>query len=134
MTSFSKEKQGEKMWHVEWQSAVLRIEEKRAALTTVDGELYKENKQVSTFRSDKGDADNESGVLNLNGRVTVFSIPNRATLRCDKLHYTSKGKPLIQATGNVEVDGAFGTVRGLQEVWATPDLKTFGTPDLFQER
>ena len=86
---------------------------------------------VSNFKSINGEADPETKILKLTGDVVVTSIKHKSTIRCDEVQYASNNRRLVKALGNVRVSGEWGTVSGLKEVWATTDLATFGTPDLF---
>ncbi|MEA2553446.1 MAG: hypothetical protein QOJ65_1622 [Fimbriimonadaceae bacterium] len=119
---------------VTWESAQITLDEQGRSSTSmkrVKGKLYQNGKDASDFQSDTGAGNQSSGDLSLSGHVLVTSLLHQTTLRCDTLHYSSKGRQIVQTLGNVEVAGDWGTVSGLQEVLATPDLKTFATPDLF---
>lgn len=131
--------EGERMplWKVGWQEAKIILLEGGNTVTQMkgaSGTFLKDGKDASNFQSATGTADKGKGDIDVDGQVVVVSLTDKATLRCDHIHYASKGQQIVQATGNVRVDGEWGTVSGLQEVWATPDLKVFGTPDLFQKR
>lgn len=122
------------LWKISWQSATLDFDQSgglSGIFKTVSGDLYRKEERASRFSAASGEAHRESGDLALKGSVLVESIANSSALRCDEVHYASKGKQLITATGDVQLRGDWGTVTGLSKVIATPDLKTFGTPDLF---
>lgn len=125
------------IWKVSWQSARIISKPDGNMITEMkqsSGTFMQQGKDASKFQSQTGTADKTSGDIDVNGQVVVVSLTHNATLRCDHVHYKSKGNEIVQATGNVRVDGEWGTVTGLQEVWATPDLKVFGTPDLFKQK
>lgn len=115
----------------------------------VEGELY-DKKRASTFKADDAVAHRESMKLTLTGHVTITAIDTgphlgkepevkRATLTCDKVEVewvTDEKKTtasVVKASGNVQVVGAFGTLSGLNEIWATPDLTTVATPSMFKK-
>ncbi len=126
-----------KGWIVYWQTAVVHIKDngdQSADLHVVHGSLFQKQQEASQFQSQTGSSDQNLGVLKMSGRVVLRSLPNNAILRCDHVEYSSKGDRIVKASGNVQVQGEWGTVSGLQEVWSTPDLKTFGTPDVFQKQ
>jgi hypothetical protein len=122
---------------VYWQNAVVHIKDnggQTADLQGVHGSLFQKLQEASQFRASNGTSDQTGGLLTMSGHVILTSLVNKASLRCDRVQYSSKGQRIVKATGNVQVQGEWGTVSGLQEVWSTPDLKTFGTPDLFQRK
>jgi hypothetical protein len=98
------------------------------------GSFMQNGKEASTFSAGTGISNKATGDMDANGQVVVVSLTRDATLHCDHVHYASKGKEIVKATGHVRVEGKWGEVSGLNELWATPDLKVFGTPDLFQNR
>ena len=135
--AYSNDEKHQPLWDVAWKSVRLIIQPDGNTITDMketSGTFMQQGKEASTFTSATGTADKKKGDIDVDGQVMVVSLTQDSTLRCDHIHYASKGKQIVQATGNVRVDGKWGTVSGLQEVWATPDLKVFGTPDLFQQR
>jgi hypothetical protein len=125
------------LWKVQWDSARIIMEPDGNTLSQMKGakgSFLKDGAEASTFDAANGIADKSKGDIDVSGDVVVVSKTRDATLRCDKVHYSSKGEQIVRATGNVSVEGKWGTVGGLKEVWATPDLKVFGTPDLFQKQ
>ena len=136
-TGISKEGKRLPMWTVNWKSATIVLKADGNTVTDMkqsSGTFMQDGKAASTFHSETGAADKASGDIDINGQVVVVSLTHKATMHCDHVHYHTKGNQIVQATGNVRVDGEFGNVTGLQEVWATPDLKVFGTPDLFKQK
>ena len=120
-----------------WQTAVVHILDnggQTADLNGVHGSLYQKLQEASRFQAETGSSDQTTGMLKMSGQVVLRSLLNNAVLRCDRVEYSSKGEQIVKASGNVQVQGEWGTVSGLQEVWSTPDLKTFGTPDLFKKK
>lgn len=103
------------------------------ALEGVDGKFFVNGKPNSTFRSEDGSGDKDTQVLTLWNDVHVISSDPQGELTCDKLIYDAT-KKRIRALGHVRVVGKVGTVGTLSEVWATPDLKTIATPELFDSK
>ena len=136
-TGISKEGKRLPLWTVNWKSAQIVLKANGNTVTNMNqssGTFMQDGKAASTFQSQTGSADKSTGDIDVNGQVVVVSFTHNATMHCDHVHYQTKGNQIVQATGNVRVDGEFGNVTGLQEVWATPDLKVFGTPDLFKQK
>ena len=136
-TGFSDKAQNEKAWIVYWQTTVVHIKDtggQMADLKGVHGSLYQKMQEASQFQAESGSSDQINGLLTMSGHVVLRSLLNNAVLRCDHVEYSSKGQRIVKASGHVQVQGEWGTVSGLQEVWSTPDLKTFGTPDLFRKQ
>jgi hypothetical protein len=136
-TGWGKTEPKQALWKIAWQSAQVIFEPDGNSSTTMkndSGSFFQKGVEASRFQSLTAKSDKESGDINVDGQVVVISIAHNTTMRCDHIYYASKGEQIVKATGNVSVDGQWGTVGGLKEVWATPDLKTFGTPDLFQKQ
>ncbi|RYG24706.1 hypothetical protein EON82_09780 [bacterium] len=98
-------------------------------LTTVSGDLYSNGKKSSDYQADRGDADKDKKRLTMTGDVTLRSADGKGTLTSPKAEYRGD-VGLVRAMGGVTAKGSFGTLSGVPEVWATPDLKTIGTPDM----
>jgi hypothetical protein len=99
----------------------------------VEGTLYENSVPSSTFRASRALADKASAELKLDQNVVITSRQGSTTLRSDSITWASKGEELIKAAGDVSLKGEWGEVTGLQQAWATPDLKAFGTPDIFKK-
>jgi hypothetical protein len=136
-TGWTKTGTKQQLWQIAWESVELTFQPDGNSFSKMKndhGSFYQKGEEASRFQSATAESDKAKGDIDVNGNVVVISLAHNVTLRCDHIHYASKGEQIVKATGNVQVDGQFGTVSGLQEVWATPDLKTFGTPDLFEKR
>ncbi len=124
-----------RLWTVRWKSAVLDLAKEGGQLTgkmsDVTGDIFKAQKVVSTFQSDRSIVDKNNEILVLEGRAKVISKETKTTMTCDRIRYEA-AKELIRASGDVKVVGTSGTISGLQEVWMTPDLKVIATPDMFK--
>ncbi len=93
------------------------------------GHLFQNGKPTSTYRADNGDAVRANKRLNMRDHVVVQSIDKTQTLTSDQGEYRGDTK-LVRAMGHVVATGPFGTLSGSPELWATPDLKLIGTPDM----
>lgn len=133
--AIQRDEKHEPVYKIAWESAQVRMDNKEQLGGTMElpkGTIYEVgSKPVSNFTSKEGEADPDSKLLTLKGEVVVTSLKHKVTLRCDEIRYASNNRRLVRALGNVRVSGDWGTVSGLNEVWATTDLSTFGTPDLF---
>jgi LPS export ABC transporter protein LptC len=101
-------------------------------LSGVTGEIFKSEVVACTFQADRSTADKNKDILVLEGNTKVVSKDMKMTLTCDRIRYDAKTE-FVQALGKVKIHGPSGTVTGLEEVWATPDMKEFGTPDMFKK-
>jgi len=102
---------------------------KTGRLVEPKGHLYSNGKESSTYRADTGDADRDAKRLNMDGKVVVQSVDKTQTLRAPHGEYRGD-VGIVRATGGVTATGPFGTLSGTPELWATPDLKLIGTPDM----
>ena len=93
------------------------------------GEIFTNGKPASTYRADTGDAVREAKRLDMRGDVVLRSSDGRQTLKSPAAQYRGDVK-LLRATGGVVATGPFGTLSGVPELWATPDLRLIGTPDM----
>jgi hypothetical protein len=125
-------------WSVTWETVQFTFKPRGETISDMKGthgSFFQDGVEASRFQSAAAHANQKKGDIDVDKNVVVISLTQKVTLRCDHIHYASKDTPpLVKATGNVEVDGPWGAVTGLKEVWATPDLKTFGTPDLFPSK
>lgn len=96
------------------------------------GEIYKAKHVACTFKSDQGDASQATQILTLNDHVVVVAKDPIATLTCDRLVYYGAQK-FFKAIGHVQIVGTTSSVGTIDELWATPDLKKFATPDMFKQ-
>ena len=65
--------------------------------------------------------------------VVLQSIDKANTLNAPKIEYRGDVK-LVRAMGGVTANGPFGTLSGVPELWATPDLRLIGTPDMVSQK
>lgn len=98
----------------------------------VSGDIYQGAKTASTFIAKEGQGDQKKQILTLSNQVRVTSKDPPAVLTCDRMIYDGKRK-LIKAIGNVRVMGTWSNEDAIKEVWATPNLKKFATPDSFDQ-
>ena len=104
-----------------------------ANLQGPNGEIFREGKPVATFRAEKGGAKRETRRLEIDGNVVLQTIDRKQTLKAPHGEYRSVEK-LVRMTGGVTASGTFGTLSGVPELWATPDLKLVGTPAMFAQK
>ncbi len=133
-TQYSKGPKHEPVWTVKWKEATVDVQGKNSfvgAAKGVTGTIDQNGAPASDYSADGAFADKEKGVLALVGHVKLVSKKPAATLTCERVEYHSDQK-LIKAKGNVRVEGPWGSAAG-NEVWATPDLKQIGTPDMFRK-
>lgn len=135
-TQRSSEANRERQWTVDWQSAqidTVGTGGHAGRMRQVSGTIYEKDKPVGTFQGDSGFADQTKQVLLLKGKVRIVSNDPKlkATLYADEVRYDARDK-IVRAIGNVRVESDLGTLSPVKELWATPDLKTFGTPDMFK--
>jgi hypothetical protein len=134
------------LYHVKWQSAVAQASDNgifAGSMEGVTGEMYNKGQIANTFKADHARAERATDILTLTDHVQLDTKETvsesggplreirKATLTCDKLEWHGKEKYVV-ATGNVKVLGTYGALTGLNEVWATPDLKTIASPSMFK--
>lgn len=106
--------------------------------------MYKDGSAANTFQADSARAEKDTfltrpyvkfltltGHVRIDAHVTVDAKERQTTLTCDRLEWYAKEK-LMKAFGHVEVSGTLGQLSGLNEVWASPELKTIATPNMFK--
>lgn len=98
-------------------------------LTEPSGTIFSGAKPSSTYRADEGEAIKAQKRLNMRGDVTLRSLDGTQTLKAPEAEYRGDVK-LVRAMGGVVATGPFGTLSGVPELWATPDLRLIGTPDM----
>lgn len=102
-------------------------------LVAPHGQIFQNGKPTSNYRSDTGDARRADKRLNMRDHVWLQSIDKTQTLTADQGEYRGDVK-LVRAMGNVVAKGPFGTLSGSPELWATPDLRLIGTPDMVAKK
>ncbi|MFI5387404.1 MAG: LPS export ABC transporter periplasmic protein LptC [Fimbriimonadales bacterium] len=122
-------------YHVRWKKAQINVEDKgpfAGNMESVSGEIYDKKGIASTFSGDLAKASKETQFLTLTGHVVVISNREKATITCDRVEYHGDEK-IVKAFGNVQVQGTYGMLSGLNEIWATPDLNYKATPGMFKK-
>lgn len=102
----------------------------RGSLVGVSAVLFKEGEPACQIRSDEGEADQGTGVLELGGNVEVVAVQQGTTLRAQRLKWNVK-RGLLEAEGGVFVATEGYTIGPYARMNATADLKRIGTPDHF---
>ena len=97
------------------------------------GEIFQNGKAVSTYRADAGEAQRALERLDVTGGVQLRSADGKTTIKAPAAQYRGDVK-LLRATGGVTASGPFGTLSGVPELWATPDLRLIGTPDMVLQK
>jgi hypothetical protein len=102
-------------------------------LITVTGDLFSNGKKGSDYQADRGDAVREQRLLTMTGNVKLRAVDGKGTMNAPKAEYRGD-IGLVRAMGGVTAKGPFGTLSGVPELWATPDLNTIGTPDMVSKK
>lgn len=115
----------------EQSSVALQGEDDTSAIgLRVSGQLLKGDKIESRFVAASGEANTQTGRLELSGEVRVTSERDGVYLTADRLVY-DKELALIIAEGRVEVHSATWVSGPFDKLVATPGLERVGTPDRF---
>lgn len=121
-------------WALEAETGSFKVEnedETSAIVQGVRGQLYKGESLESRFTAENGDANMATGVLVLEGRVTVTSEKDKISMTAQKLTY-DRNKELIIAEGGVTILLPAGQASGpYDRLVATPGLEKVGTADRF---
>lgn len=123
-----------RQWTVRAKSSTLAFQGEGAlsgSLDDVEGELFGDDKIVSRFKALTGEADQSKRALELKGEVTVTAEEEEAKLTADAVRWI-EAEGLIEATGAVRVKSPDYEAGPFAKLWATPDLKDVGTPDMFK--
>lgn len=132
---FNDPKEQRPQWKMAWESARVQVGDGKNSQTAdakgVSGDIIRDGKTVAIYHADTGKGDRDKQLLELGGAVIIESTVYKATLTCAKVVYDANLK-LFKASGGVEVMGEAGTIR-TQELWASSDLKTVATPELFKK-
>lgn len=121
---------------VQWQKGAIDATDggiDTGRLETVSGDLFSQGKKTSDYSAAWGEAHQDTKRLTLSGDVTLRSADGRGTLTAPKAEYRGDVK-LVRAMGGVTASGPFGTLSGVPELWATPDLQLIGTPDMVSQK
>jgi hypothetical protein len=99
----------------------------------VSGDFYDKGEVASTFKGDTAKADRAKAVLEVSGNIQVASKLHGASMTCDRVVWSEQDKT-IKAFGHVKIFGNFGSMGTADEIWTTPDLNVFATPDMFKRK
>lgn len=102
----------------------------RGLLLGVKGEIQDKKGAASKFTARKAYADQKKSVLQLMGGIDLESDRTGVRLKAEELRYEAK-KRLVEASGKVTVSTDVYEAGPFNVIWATPDLRQFGTPDMF---
>lgn len=125
---------GKPAYRVEFEQSNLAFDSKgifAGSMQKVSGDLFGKGPKPTKFTADTGKADKIEERLELNGRIEVRSPEPPGVLRCDRLVWDAKNQR-IQAYGNVRFDGEAFSLGPASEVWASPDLSTVATPEMYK--
>ncbi|HRI43628.1 MAG TPA: hypothetical protein PLL78_01315 [Fimbriimonadaceae bacterium] len=126
----------ERLWTVRAKSSTMAFHGEGAlsgTLDDVEGELFDADKAVSRFKALGGEADQAKRELELKGEVTLTADEEQAKLTANEVRWI-EAEGLIEATGAVRVKSPDYEAGPFAKLWATPDLKDVGTPDMFKAR
>lgn len=134
------------VWFVEWQSADLNFVTEKdysGRMNGVSGAIYDEGRRAGTFTAEEAQAYKESDRLTLSGNVTLIAetplsghvTPKAGTpksvLTCEQLEW-DVAEDVVKARMNVNMDTSDYKIGPFTEVWCTPGLDLWGTPELFR--
>lgn len=122
-------------WSVKGKSAQMTMSEDGKGsgdLFEVSGTMFDKNEPAATFTAKQGHADQAAETLNLMGNVVVTAKESSAKLVADHVRWLAD-RQLIEATGNVTMKTQDYSIGPFPVLLATPDLKSFGTPDRFKK-
>lgn len=121
-------------WKLHGKSSRLGLQdagEKQVFAQGVTGEIFDKGKVASRFTSQDAKAASESKQMVLMGKVRIDSVTQNVSLYADKVAWMEE-RQMFSAQGNVRIDSPGWELGKMEEVWATPDLSKFGTPDKFK--
>jgi len=101
-------------------------------LDNVSGAIFDNEQVTANYTAKHGKADQAAQTLNLTGNVVVIAKASSAKLVADQVRWLA-GRKLIEASGNVTMKTQDYSIGPFPALLATPDLKTFGTPDRFKK-
>jgi hypothetical protein len=125
---------GRKLWTVQWASASLDYGSDGSFGGTMDrvrGALFGRNGERTSFEADRAEARQKEDWLKLSGHVRLEAQDPPARLRCEEVLWDAAAST-VKARGGVVLETAAYSVGPFPELWATPDLTYFSTPDLFE--
>ena len=122
----------ERLWTVNWDAADIAFAEGGAfsgQMREVTGEIFQKDKATATFSADLGEAIKGTNRLKLVGNVRVVSKNVRApdtVLTANRILWFPETQRYL-ASGNVLVEGSWGTVGPMENLVTSANLDTFGT-------
>ncbi|MFN3684099.1 MAG: hypothetical protein ACK41F_09210 [Fimbriimonadaceae bacterium] len=125
---------GRKLWTVQWSKASLDYGADGSfggTMVGVRGALFGRSGERSLFEADRAEARQKEDWLKLSGRVRLQAQDPPSSLRCDEVLWDAAAGT-VKARGGVVLETAAYSVGPFPELWATPDLTYFSTPDLFE--
>lgn len=127
---FSPPPHSELRWDIHWNHAQMRPDGSALAgvLTDVSGRIVDQGADRARFTAKSARTVREQNALELEGNVVVVGLKPEATLHCNHVSYFPDSK-IYRASGNVLIDGAFGEIGPLDEVWCTADFARIGTSE-----
>lgn len=124
-----------KLWEVQWGQASLEYEGEGSfggTMSDVKGSIFENDTPASTFTAKHAAADKAESWLRLRGGVRMESTVDSAELRCTEVFWDAQAN-IVKAKGDVRLSSGDFTVGPFQELWTTPKLDYFSTPDLFEK-
>ncbi|MCX7800675.1 MAG: hypothetical protein N2109_10070 [Fimbriimonadales bacterium] len=125
---------GRSLWSVQWDRATLDYGSDGSfggSMEGVSGVLYGRRGASSRFRAQRAEASQKQHWLKLTGGVTLEATDPPSKLQCDEVLWDASADT-IKAKGGVVLDAGDYRVGPFAQLWATPDLSYFSTPDLFE--
>lgn len=137
MTAYPSQGPHEPVYKIAWKSAQAEgsgSSDFTASAKGVSGSLFDKGTLVSRFTADRASIDRKAQLLLVQGNVRVVSArPGPlfgSVLTCSEIKYTD-ARRLIEASGNVKMDGPQYSIGPFEKLVAAPDLSRVGTPDAF---
>ncbi len=109
------DERGSRIWEIRANRAIYSRDRKVAAIQGVTGSFFKDGETVLTTRATRGQANQETQELRLEGAVQAQSLNDQVSLQAERLEWQPEQKRLL-ATGNVVLNKADlpYTIRGNQ--------------------
>lgn len=136
LTRFTEGANRYKAWTVRWKEATLDYTEGEqhpgGDMTSVEGTIFQRDGAQSQFSAQNGHAEKGTGILTLDGSVDLNAGNPAMKMRCDRIVWDAE-KQLIVAKGNVTLEGNGYTLKGVSELWCSPDLRHVATPEMYSK-
>ncbi|MEJ5169504.1 MAG: hypothetical protein WHU10_00810 [Fimbriimonadales bacterium] len=124
---------GRKLWSVRWRRASLDYGADGSfggSMERVEGVLFGARGETSRFEALRAEARQKEDWLKLAGSVRLEAQDPPAALRCEEVLWDA-ASGIVKARGGVRLETPAYSVGPFEELWSTPDLSYFSTPDLF---